>query len=287
MIDTTINPLADAAAALRPAGQWASLGEQHRAADQANGPWPHLALDDLFDPALVAGAEHIELAYGLTLPEHRSDRQVKAESPEVSGAVARKLHPELMSPRFVRFVSALTGIPDLLTDPADLWGGLHVAGPGAFQAVHRDFRKLPGTGLFHRANALLYLNADWREEYGGSLELSAEDLSSSVMRIAPRAGRLTVFESRPTFLHGIPYPVTCPPGQARLALAAPYYSRNPPPDDRPEPLLRRPRRPTDPVSVGFAGAPDALMVARRQVRRLATRLPTLGTTEPRSTQEQR
>jgi hypothetical protein len=49
-------------------------------------PWPHLVVDGLFDEQLIADAESQEIAAALRLPEHRSYRQVKAESSEVSGA---------------------------------------------------------------------------------------------------------------------------------------------------------------------------------------------------------
>jgi len=63
----------------------------------------------------------------------------------------------------------LTGIDALVPDPHFEGGGLHQIEPGGHLKVHADFNRHPRTGLARRLNALIYLNRDWKPEYGGAL----------------------------------------------------------------------------------------------------------------------
>jgi len=69
------------------------------------------------------------------------------------------------------FLEALTGIDGLIPDPYFGGGGLHQIEPDGFLKVHADFNVHPKLKLDRRLNMLIYLNKEWREEYGGHLEL--------------------------------------------------------------------------------------------------------------------
>ena len=105
----------------------------------------------------------------------------------------------------------LTGVTGLIPDPTHYWAGLHVNPPGAFQAIHRDFRVHPITGLFHRVNILIYLNSDWKSEYRGELELWKSDKSACERQVAPLAGKSVIFEAGPLAFHGYPNQSTARP----------------------------------------------------------------------------
>ena len=225
------------------------LAGPYRARYLAAAPWPHLVVDGLVDPATVAAAETQEIDRALALKVERAHRTVKAESPEVNGQAATDILDALLAPQFVDFLEQVTGIAGLLPDPSHALAGLHVSPPGAFQALHRDFRLHPHNGLFHRVNVLVFLNSDWPPEYGGDLELWPADTSACGQRIAPVAGKLVMFETTPTSFHGIPDPITCPPSRARLSLASYYYTDYPGPQDRRDLSLFPPRRPQDPRSI--------------------------------------
>jgi 2OG-Fe(II) oxygenase superfamily len=214
-------------------------------------PWPHLVLTDLIEPDLLAAAESEEHEPALGLRLRQATRQAKAESPKASGPRALRILDALCSPSFVGFLEDVTGIHGLIPDPAHYWAGLHVFPPGAFQALHRDFRVHPITRLFHRVNVIVYLNSDWSAEYGGDLELWTSDVTRCTRRIAPRAGTTVIFESSARALHGIPDPIRCPADRARLSLASNYYTVAADPGSPREPLLRRPKRPEDPWYMAF------------------------------------
>jgi Rps23 Pro-64 3,4-dihydroxylase Tpa1-like proline 4-hydroxylase len=221
-------------------------------------PWPHLILDGLIDPTLIAAAEAQELERALNLEIHRGNRMVKAESPEVSGNAAKEILDSLLTPQFVSFVEKVTGIPCLIPDPTHAWAGFHVSPPGTSQALHRDFRLHPTNGLFHRVNVLVYLNSDWKEEYGGMLELWSTGKEAFGQQVAPVAGRLVLFETTPYAYHGVPDPVRFPPGRARISLASYYYTDYPAPTDRREYIFYSPKRPQDPWYLNFRPPRDSL-----------------------------
>ena len=226
-----------------------------------------MVLDDLIDPELIAAAEQEELEPSLNLEVDRSYRKIKAESPEPNGPAATKILESIGSAGFVTFLEELTGVSGLIPDPTHYWAGLHVNPPGAFQAIHRDFRVHPITGLFHRVNILIYLNSNWKSEYGGELELWKSDKSACGQQVAPVAGKSVIFEAGPLAFHGIPEPINCPTGRARLSLAAIYYTVDPPPNDRKESRFFRPKRPQDPWYMGFGTFGDGVNLLRRTIER--------------------
>jgi Rps23 Pro-64 3,4-dihydroxylase Tpa1-like proline 4-hydroxylase len=84
------------------------------------------------------------------------------------GPVTRLLFYHLNSISFLEFLSEVTGIPNLISDPSFEGGGLHQIVPGRKLGLHADFNKHRAYGLDRRLNVLLYLNKDWREEYGAT-----------------------------------------------------------------------------------------------------------------------
>jgi hypothetical protein len=219
---------------------------------------------------LVFAAEKEELPRALTLPVHSNHRRRKAESRMVTGPAAEALLTTMKSPAFVAYVEEVTGLVGLQTDDTNFWGGLHANGKGCFCSLHRDFEVHPVTNLWHRVNVLLYLNSDWREEYGGDLELWASDVKECGARIKPDAGTLVIFETHAGTLHGIPDPLSCPEDRMRLSLATYYYSEEPPPRLVHESRFRRARRPQDPW---WVGVPDVFELARIVLDPVAEHVP--------------
>ena len=203
------------------------LGEQHREAYRTASPWPHVVIDGLLDPAVVAQARTEELGPALQLVPRRSNRGVKAESPAPAGPTAGAILQRLLADDVCDMLTTLTGIPGLATDPTHWWGGVHVLAHGYFQAVHRDFAHDSTGELWHRVNMLVYLNPGWRSEWGGELELWDTEMTTCLQRVEPVGGRVIIFEPGPDALHGVPAVVRCPVGEARLTLASYFYTADP------------------------------------------------------------
>jgi Rps23 Pro-64 3,4-dihydroxylase Tpa1-like proline 4-hydroxylase len=148
------------------------------------------------------------------------------------GEATRQFFAELNSAAFIEFLEQLTGIEGLVPDPRSGGGGLHQVERGGHLKVHADFNRHPRTGLERRLNVLVYLNRDWREEYGGALELWSRDMSSCDARIPPLFNRWVVFSTTDTSFHGHPEPLTCPEGETRKSMALYYYSKDRPAEER-------------------------------------------------------
>ena len=96
---------------------------------------------------------------------------------------------------------------------------------GGFLNIHADFTVHPHNRNWQRrANILLYLNEDWKPEYGGDLELWSADMKECVEKVSPIANRALIFTTDPTSFHGHPEPMRCPEGVARRSLALYYFS---------------------------------------------------------------
>lgn len=82
----------------------------------------------------------------------------------------------------------------------------------------------PRLHVQRRLNALLYLNEDWQESYGGALELWDRDMTHAVTKVLPLANRLVVFATDDDSNHGHPLPLACPPDRTRRSMAWYYYT---------------------------------------------------------------
>jgi hypothetical protein len=135
----------------------------------------------------------------------------------------------------VGLIEEVTGISGLFADP-DLFGaGLHCIPPRGFLKMHVDFNRHP-KGWHRRANVLVYLNEDWREEWGGRLQLG---LGDKAVRIVPEAGRCVIFETNEESWHGHPDKLACPLDRQRRSMALYYYTASAPTAEAHSTIYRR------------------------------------------------
>jgi Rps23 Pro-64 3,4-dihydroxylase Tpa1-like proline 4-hydroxylase len=164
----------------------------------------------------------------------------------------------LNSAEFVARLVALTGIAGLRSDPEYFGGGVHCVLAGGKLDIHVDHSLHPKTGLERRLNLIIYLNDEWRPEWGGSLQLWRGLPGSPVecaKQIVPEGNRAVLFEAHDRSFHGHPDPLCCPAQQSRKSLAVYYFAPPRPtasdrrraqyfarPDDQPDPELDRLRK---------------------------------------------
>lgn len=201
-------------------------------------PFPHVVIDEIL-PSRVAD----EIARDFPTPSCRSFQLAENafQRNKLSGAqkscfrgVApsiRHLLNELNGKVFLDFLETLTGIEGLIPDPHFEGGALHQILPGGRLAVHADFNRDLRRRLHRRLNVLLYLNPEWRPEYGGDLELWDRRMERCQARIAPLLNRCVIFQTSSTSYHGHPEPLACPEKRTRNSLAIYYYSTNPGPEE--------------------------------------------------------
>jgi Rps23 Pro-64 3,4-dihydroxylase Tpa1-like proline 4-hydroxylase len=217
-------------------------------------PVPHVVIDDFLPPEIAEGvlAEFPERDASLwaKLPTEDQRGKLATTSEAALPTSSRFLIYQLNSGAFLHFLEEITGIPDLIADTKLVGGGLHRIEPGGKLSVHVDFSHHPSNGLYRRLNLLIYLNKNWREEYGGHFELWTPALDKPVQRILPIFNRCVVFATSSRSFHGHPEPLTCPPGEARKSLALYYFTRNGPDGDDAVHNTTFKSRPGDRTSIG-------------------------------------
>ena len=88
------------------------------------------------------------------------------------GAFTRHFMGQLNSATFLAFLEKLTGTKGILPDVTYSHCGLHSTGRGGKLMMHTDVNRHPhGRKMHQYLNLIFYLNQDWKEEYGGHLEL--------------------------------------------------------------------------------------------------------------------
>ena len=144
-------------------------------------PYPSISFKDFFDKDMLDGvlSEFEDLDKGATL-KYETPNEIKLASKGESrfGDKTKQFVHYLNSEPFLEFLQVLTGIEEtLVPDPFFEGGGFHQTKAGGFLKIHADFNKHKLTKLDRRLNILIYLNKDWKEEYGGYFEMWDKDRS--------------------------------------------------------------------------------------------------------------
>ena len=193
-----------------------------------NKPCPHILLKDFLEPEIaVAMAEEFPqpTTDAWTQYKHANENKLGMPKRELFPPTIRAVVDELNTPEFVAWVSEVTGIPNLIADPMLEGGGLHQSGPGGYLNVHTDFSQHHFHTSWHRrVNLILYLNAGWQEQWGGSIELWERGMVRCVAKYPPLLNHALIFTTDERSLHGFPDPLTCPEGQSRKSIALYYYT---------------------------------------------------------------
>jgi len=210
-----------------------------RAQYAAAEPFPHIAIDGLFDDdALDAVLREFPSREQMKWREFDTPLERKLgyyhETSTISKTVRDFLN-DMNSFEMLLWLEALTGIEGLIPDPYFGGGGLHQIEPGGFLKIHADFNVHPKLKLDRRLNMLIYLNRDWRDEYGGHLELWERDMSACREKILPLFNRTVIFSTTDTSFHGHPHPLTAPEGMSRKSVSLYYYTAGRPENERSAP----------------------------------------------------
>jgi hypothetical protein len=190
-------------------------------------PFPHIVIDgvvsdDVFNRA-CAEFPPVDSS-GWTSYLHVNERKYANSKPDTWQPTLQAIAREFTSPRFVAYLEELTGHRDLLADWSMDGGGLHQSVRGGYLNLHADFTSHHTNRTWRRrVNILLYLNAEWDDQWGGQLEFWNDDRTECVERVAPTGNRLVVFTTDEKSYHGHPDPMTCPDHIGRQSMALYYF----------------------------------------------------------------
>lgn len=194
------------------------------AASFCRKPFKYVVIDDFLQ---AAAARKIHSEYPAIDKSWESGSGLhtrgKWGKPTMAGTAAEAFYREVNSPEFFAWLSRITGIQNILEDPALSGAGYHQIIDGGFLNVHVDFNKL-GSGLDRRLNLIVYMNPDWREEYGGFLELWDMERNVRIENISPNLNRCVIFETNEISFHGHPVPLNTGGRTTRKSLSIYYYT---------------------------------------------------------------
>lgn len=201
-------------------------------------PFRHLVLDGFLDEPLADAllAQFPPFERGSARAEDGSlGNKSTVERIRELGPAFAALDDLVQSRAFLDWLSAATGIPGLLYDPWYFGGGTHENRNGQDLDAHVDFNRHPVEPWHRRLNLIVYLNREWHDDWGGSLELHSDPRADDdqVTTITPLFNRAVVFETTEWSWHAFP-PIRLPPGregESRRSVALYFYSHERPADE--------------------------------------------------------
>jgi len=206
--------------------RYARLALDNAEAYQGADAFPHLYIDNFLpvDLARALAGSFPEETQGWVAPDNVNNRRKYQHDETQLPPMLRHMLREFNARQFLLFLETLTGIECLFPDPYFIGGGAHMSTTDDFLKIHADFNWHHKLQAHRRCNALLYLNEDWEESWGGWTEVWSRDMSHVVDKVSPMFNRLFVFSTSEISNHGQPTPNACPPGQYRKVLNLYYYT---------------------------------------------------------------
>lgn len=213
-----------------------------RAAFARRDPFRHVVIEDFFAADFLARlrAEFPDFTKG----DARNEAGELAGKSVVErirglGPAFRELDARIQSREFLDLVGEITGIPGLLYDEHYFGGGTHENRRGQDLDPHVDFNHHPLTAWHRRLNLIVYLNPEWQDDWGGSLELHSDPRreDNRVTTITPLLNRAVIFETTEWSWHGFARiePPAGRPELTRRSIALYFYSEQRPADELGEP----------------------------------------------------
>lgn len=190
-------------------------------------PFPHLVMDDLFNPDLLD-----LVVKEFDMLDESAWRTVKGEQELTRRSLvgarlgpAQELYFSIVnSGWFVDLLSQASGVDDLIADTKLYNGGLHETREGGSFEIHRDFNRHVRWGLQNEMVFITYLNKSWKPEWHGALELWDAASKQCAAKVEPEFGRSILMRHGPLSFHGHPDPLSPPKGVTRRSIASYYYS---------------------------------------------------------------
>jgi hypothetical protein len=193
----------------------------------AANPFPHVVIDNFLPAAIVDMCIDEFYVHPIATDGvyNRDQERLKREiKPDFMSDSARRLFYSFNSRPFISIIENITGIKGLIPDPYYFGAGFHEIFQAGHLSIHADFNYHKPLNLERRINVLIYLNPDWKDEYGGQLELWDKNMSKCAASITPILNRCVVFNTTSDSNHGNPNPINHPEQLSRKSIALYYYT---------------------------------------------------------------
>ena len=173
-------------------------------------PFRHIAIDSFlelqFAERLLAEFPSFDQKLAISEGGTTGGKSVNTKIREISPAY-EELYAFISGRPFLDFMSELSGIPDLLLDPKMFGGGTHENRHGQELDPHIDFNYAEDHNLHRRLNLIVYLNKDWKTEWGGAIEIHSNPRQpdqNQIQAFDPLFNRAVLFETNEISWHGFP-----------------------------------------------------------------------------------
>lgn len=135
-------------------------------------PFPFLAIKNICDEEkLVKLYDQIPVLDNKSRDYMFAGNKFEKSNYQILGPLFKELQEDLRSDEMNSFLSFLTN-KNTFVDRANHGGGLHQGRENSFLDMHLDYNYHPlNPNWWREMNLLLYLNKDWKPEYGGQLKL--------------------------------------------------------------------------------------------------------------------
>jgi len=195
-------------------------------------PFPHFVFDNFLDAEFAKRVAEAFSTYdearkiGREFRKSRENRKIGISDASKFAPAVSELNEAISQTCFTSWLSNISNIQNLCADDKLIGGGMHITAPGGRLDVHVDFNFRKDIKKFRRLNLLIYLNTNWRAEWGGQLELWDKDVTQCQISVEPAFNRCVIFETSEISYHGV-RPVSQKSETLRKSFAAYYYAKDP------------------------------------------------------------
>lgn len=178
-----------------------SLKSQYNATKNQIG---YFFIDDLLPESLASEiyaafpkAEEMMLKKSI-----REDKYVAAQM-NLYNPLLEEIIYAFQDERIVAIVSEICGLKNIIPDENLYAGGISMMGYKQFLNPHLDNSHDKDRQLWRVLNLLYYVTPNWKEEYGGNLELWPNSLKNQQITIHSKFNRLAVMATHNSSMHSV------------------------------------------------------------------------------------
>jgi Rps23 Pro-64 3,4-dihydroxylase Tpa1-like proline 4-hydroxylase len=200
----------------------AQKADQYREEFVHATPFKHAMIENFFEASfaerLLEEFPSFDPKLALNEMGELGGKAVNTKIREISPAY-QELYDTIGSKSFLELMSRLTGIPDLMMDPKLYGGGTHDNRHGQELDAHVDFNYDEAQKLHRRLNVIVYMNKEWKTEWGGAIEIHSnpwDPEQNQIEAFDPMFNRCVMFETNEYSWHGFPK-INLPPDKRHLS----------------------------------------------------------------------
>lgn len=197
--------------------------DQRASLFQQAKPFPHVVIDNFLDEEVALGLlqDFPDISEMYSSRVYMFGDKYELASMEKASPLFALVREELLSERFTQFISKIKG-ENIFVDHEFYGCGINQTCKDGFLDMHTDLNAHPSyENWLHCFNIMIYLNKDWKPEYGGELCLR-HGLKGPVVEIPPLFNRCVMMQSDDTTYHGYRR-MPLPEGITRKAIVAFTY----------------------------------------------------------------